>query len=111
MQVVRLGAALVMGLAISGMHYTGMAASRFSPDSWCIGAPGANGNWLAITIAVLALAVLTITTILLIYDAHLEIAHTAARPTARSRPTLSCSMWPITTLLRDCQTGCYSPTA
>jgi diguanylate cyclase (GGDEF)-like protein len=72
MRVARLGAALVMGLAISGMHYTGMAASRFGPDSYCIGGPSANNGWLAITIAVLAFAILTITTILLIYDAHLE---------------------------------------
>jgi diguanylate cyclase len=72
MRVARLGAALVMGLAISGMHYTGMAASQFAPDSWCIGGTGANNDWLAITIGVLAFAVLTITTILLIYDAHLD---------------------------------------
>jgi diguanylate cyclase (GGDEF)-like protein len=72
MQVVRLGAALIMGLAISGMHYTGMAASRFSPDSWCIGSTAADNDWLAITIAVLALAILTITTILLVYDSHLD---------------------------------------
>ncbi len=43
-----LGAAIIMGLAISGMHYTGMAASRFSPDSFCITATGANGTWLAV---------------------------------------------------------------
>ena len=72
MRVARLGAAVVMGLAISGMHYTGMAASRFSSDSYCIGGRAANNDWLAITIGVLAFAVLTITTILLIYDAHLE---------------------------------------
>jgi diguanylate cyclase (GGDEF)-like protein len=72
MQLVRLGAALVMGFAISGMHYTGMAASQFSPDSWCIGGAAANNSWLAITIAVLAMAILTITTILLVYDSHLE---------------------------------------
>ena len=29
----RLGAAVVMGAAISGMHYTGMAAARFSPSA------------------------------------------------------------------------------
>jgi diguanylate cyclase (GGDEF)-like protein len=72
MQIVRLGAALVMGLAISGMHYTGMAASRFSADSVCVGGVAPNNDWLAITIAVLALAILTITTILLVYDSHLE---------------------------------------
>ena len=38
----RLLAALVIGLAIVGMHYTGMAAARFDPASWC-GAAVANG--------------------------------------------------------------------
>jgi diguanylate cyclase (GGDEF)-like protein len=72
MAFARLGAAVVMGLAISGMHYTGMAASRFAAGSYCTNGASANNNWLAITIAVIALAVLTITTILLLYDAHLE---------------------------------------
>ncbi len=31
MALSRLGAALIMGLAISGMHYVGMAAARFNP--------------------------------------------------------------------------------
>jgi diguanylate cyclase (GGDEF)-like protein len=72
MRLARLGAAVIMGLAISGMHYTGMAASRFAPGSFCTGAVSPDNNWLAITIAVIAFAVLTITTILLIYDAHLD---------------------------------------
>jgi NO-binding membrane sensor protein with MHYT domain len=72
MRLARVGAAFVMGLAISGMHYTGMAASRFSPGSFCIGAGTIDQRWLALTIAVPAIAVLAITTILLIYDGHLD---------------------------------------
>jgi diguanylate cyclase (GGDEF)-like protein len=72
MRLARLGAAFVMGIAISGMHYTAMAASRFSPASFCIGAGITDQRWLALTIAVPAIAVLSITTILLVYDAHLE---------------------------------------
>ncbi len=72
MRLARIGAAFIMGLAISGMHYTGMAASRFSPGSFCIGAGTTDQRWLALTIAVPAIAVLAITTILLIYDAHLD---------------------------------------
>ena len=73
MRVARLASAIVMGLAISGMHYTGMAAARFAPGAYCTSAASTtNSNWLAITIAVIALAVLSITTILLIYDAHLD---------------------------------------
>jgi diguanylate cyclase len=72
MTLARAGAAIIMGLAISGMHYTGMAASRFAPDSYCLTTASPDNNWLAITIAVIACAVLTITTILLIYDSHLD---------------------------------------
>jgi diguanylate cyclase len=76
MRTTRVGAALVMGLAISGMHYTGMAASRFAANSYCL-SPGVSGTgmdsrWLALVIATLALGLLAITTILLVYDAHLE---------------------------------------
>lgn len=65
-------ASLVMGVAISGMHYTGMFASQFAPDSYCIGATGTSSGWLALLIGGFALCVLLITMILLMYDAHLE---------------------------------------
>lgn len=67
------GASLVMGVAICGMHYTGMFASRFAANSLCIGAGGsAHNGWLAATIGGLALGLLGITLILTVYDAHLE---------------------------------------
>jgi len=72
MRLARVGAAFVMGLAISGMHYTGMAASRFAPGAFCTGAGTTDPRWLALTIAVPTVAVLAITTILLVYDAHLD---------------------------------------
>jgi diguanylate cyclase (GGDEF)-like protein len=72
MVLARVGAAFVMGLAISGMHYTGMAASRFASSSICTGSVGMNSIWLATTVGALAFALLSITTILLVYDAHLE---------------------------------------
>jgi diguanylate cyclase (GGDEF)-like protein len=66
------GAAVIMGFAISGMHYTGMAASRFSPDSFCLTGSGVNGTWLAATVALLSVGALALTLILLFYDAHLQ---------------------------------------
>ncbi len=98
MRLARVGAAFVMGLAISGMHYTGMAASRFNPGSFCIGAGTTDQRWLALTIAVPAIAVLAITTILLVYDSHLDSRtrkHNAQleqgqRPT-RTRSNARCS--------------------
>ena len=65
-------AAVVMGAAIAGMHYTGMFASQFAPNSYCVGATATSSGWLAILIGGFALGVLLITMILLMYDAHLE---------------------------------------
>ena len=67
----RCGAAIVMGLAISGMHYTAMAASKFSPGSYCLGGASFDNGWLALTIGIIALGVLAITLITAVYDAHL----------------------------------------
>jgi len=54
-------AATVMGIAIAGMHYTGMAAANFAFDSVCLAAPeGFNPRWLAILIVVVCLSVLGI---------------------------------------------------
>jgi NO-binding membrane sensor protein with MHYT domain len=33
--LLRIGAALVMAVAVTGMHYTGMAAAMFEPGSYC----------------------------------------------------------------------------
>jgi NO-binding membrane sensor protein with MHYT domain len=70
MHLMRVGAAFVMGFAISGMHYTGMAASRFSPRSVCIGGAGVNSGSLAVTTAIVAFIVLSVTTIFLLVDAR-----------------------------------------
>jgi NO-binding membrane sensor protein with MHYT domain len=71
LRLARAGAALVMGLAISGMHYTAMAASKLAVGSYCIGGASFDNNWLAATIALVTLAVLGLTLITAVYDAHL----------------------------------------
>lgn len=63
--------AAVMGMAIAGMHYTGMAAATF-PDT----VKGTHGQFfdsslLGITIGLVAFMVLTITLILSLVDSHL----------------------------------------
>ena len=76
----RLGAAIVMGLAISGMHYTGMAAARFSVGSFCRGGVTLHNRWLAATIGLFALGMLLSTLITVLYDAHYQsIARLHAR--------------------------------
>jgi diguanylate cyclase len=72
MHLIRIGAAFVMGFAISGMHYTGMAASRFNARSFCTGGSGVNSGSLAVTTGVVAFIVLSITTIFLLVDARRE---------------------------------------
>lgn len=47
----RLAAAVIMGLAITGMHYTGMAAARFASNSLCSFNDGLDHNWLALSVA------------------------------------------------------------
>ncbi|ACC73844.1 EAL domain-containing protein [Paraburkholderia phymatum] len=66
----RLGAACVMGLAITGMHYTGMAAADFQPGSICGAARGVNAQWLATTILLFTFAILIVTLILSRFDAR-----------------------------------------
>jgi diguanylate cyclase len=71
-RLARLAAAVVMGLAISGMHYTAMAASAFGPNSYCRGGAALNNDWLALTIGVTSVGLLVVALIVDIYDTHLS---------------------------------------
>ncbi|HEY9010140.1 MAG TPA: MHYT domain-containing protein [Devosia sp.] len=88
----RAAAAVVMGFAIVGMHYTGMTAANFPRDSVCRAAAGqfttAQLSALVVlgTVAVLAVALLTA-----IYDAQLQARTTVltmSQETARERQKL-----------------------
>lgn len=73
-RTLRAGAAVVMGIAIAGMHYTGMAAAEFPADSSCrMASAGVTSEWLAPLILVFALAVLSIALITSVLDARLEM--------------------------------------
>jgi signal transduction histidine kinase/CheY-like chemotaxis protein len=66
-------AALVMGGAIVGMHYTGMEAAHFSAGSICLEADvGISQDLLAGMVTVTALLLLTIATLVAVYDSRLE---------------------------------------
>ncbi|MDU6432111.1 MAG: EAL domain-containing protein [Pantoea sp.] len=69
--LLRLGASVVMGLAIAGMHYTGMAAANFPAHSHTI-KMGVNSNWLAILVTVVTLAILGITLLVSMLDARMQ---------------------------------------
>jgi NO-binding membrane sensor protein with MHYT domain len=68
----KLGSAGVMGLAITGMHYTGMAAAQFAPDSICLAAAsgGIDNTSLAFVISGITSALLGLTLIVSAIDAH-----------------------------------------
>lgn len=72
LRVVRALAAVVMGCGIAGMHYTGMLAARLAPSAHSFGGAAFDTGWLGLTVGMGAFAVLAITLITLVYDAHLE---------------------------------------
>jgi diguanylate cyclase (GGDEF)-like protein len=79
MLVARAGAGIVIGAALSAMHFIGMAAARFAPDSYCLGAVpgelGSDSSGLLMIIATLSvLAVVTVLLLTIIDHAHLAPA-------------------------------------
>ncbi|SIT45545.1 conserved membrane hypothetical protein [Paraburkholderia ribeironis] len=66
----RFAAALVMGIAITGMHYTAMAAADFAPGAVCGAARGVNATWLASSVILLTFGILIVTLILSRFDAR-----------------------------------------
>ena len=73
-RLLRLAASLVMGLAIVGMHYTGMAAARFPAGSICGAAVdgGLQSHWLAVLVIVTTLGIIGITLIASLFDKRLH---------------------------------------
>ncbi len=75
----RMMSAIVMGCAIVGMHYTGMAAAGFPAGSVCLAANiGISSNWLAVIVAGISTAVLVLALVIATLDAN-------RRPTAINR--------------------------
>jgi signal transduction histidine kinase/CheY-like chemotaxis protein len=69
----RVGAAVVMGAAIVGMHYTGMAAASFPLDSVCMAARGGvNHDGLATLVVIATFGVLGFAMLASLFDARLE---------------------------------------
>jgi diguanylate cyclase (GGDEF)-like protein len=66
----RLAAALVMGVAITGMHYAAMAAAEFPLGAVCGAAKGVNATWLATSVILLTFAILIVTLMLSRFDAR-----------------------------------------
>ncbi|MBU9831996.1 EAL domain-containing protein [Rahnella sp. FC061912-K] len=72
-RLLRISAAVIMGTAIVGMHYTGMAAATFPPMSHSMAAnSGVDNNWLALLVIVVTLAILAITLIISVLDGRMQ---------------------------------------
>jgi len=72
-RALRAGSAVVMGVAIVGMHYMGMSAASFPFGSVCGAAhTGASAEWLALVIIIVTLAVLAIALIISVLDLRME---------------------------------------
>lgn len=64
-------AAVAMGCAIVGMHYSGMEAARFPLGSVCLAANvGVDTHWLSIIVAMVTLAVLAIALVISVLDSR-----------------------------------------
>ncbi len=71
MYAARVGAAFIMGVAVVGMHYTGMAAANFAPDAVCLAAGSLTDTWTATPVAAVAVALLAVSLSLSFIDARL----------------------------------------
>jgi len=71
---IRVAAAAVMGLAVIGMHYTGMAAARFPVGSICGAAieGGLSPQWLATLVGVGTFSILALLLVVSVLDRRLE---------------------------------------
>ncbi|WP_305857825.1 putative bifunctional diguanylate cyclase/phosphodiesterase [Balneatrix alpica] len=70
--LLKMAAAVIMGIAISGMHFTGMAATHFAPGSICLAASALDATWLALVIALGSFALMSITLVVATLDRRLE---------------------------------------
>lgn len=75
----KMGSAVIMGLAITGMHYTGMAAAIFAPGSVCLAADSTTGMdtaSLAVIIGITTVSMMLVTLAISALDTHRAL-HTA----------------------------------
>jgi NO-binding membrane sensor protein with MHYT domain/signal transduction histidine kinase/ActR/RegA family two-component response regulator len=73
----QVAAATVMGLAISGMHYTGMAAAGFPEGSVCLSAAALSGGSLSLLVGAAAVTVLGLTLFTSIISGRMQEARLA----------------------------------
>jgi diguanylate cyclase len=68
--LMRIGAAMIMGVAIAGMHYTGMFAASFAPDAVCMTTSGLATGWTIGPVTFATLAILASALVLSVGDSR-----------------------------------------
>lgn len=79
----RIGAALIMGVAITGMHFTGMAAAIFQPGAYCNAANHIQSVWMPWPTTVASMLILGLGIAFASSDAR-QVALTAREKQARN---------------------------
>lgn len=74
--VYQAAAAVVMGVAISGMHYTGMAAANFPDGAVCLSADALSGASLRTFVVLASVTMLALTLFTSILDARMQLRST-----------------------------------
>ncbi len=70
--ILKAGAALIMGIAICGMHYTGMVAANYTPHG-TVHMEAVDNTWMALTMGSVALLILAITHLTIYFDYRLMV--------------------------------------
>jgi diguanylate cyclase (GGDEF)-like protein len=68
----RCAGAVVLGAAISGMHYLGMSAAHFSENSYSLSGTRLDNPWLAVALGVFALGTMALLLLTIFHDALLK---------------------------------------
>ena len=76
--IMRAYAALVMGIAVAGMHYVGMAAAQFNNTSSMM-EHGVSDQGLAVWVTIITLSILGVTLLISMLDAQLRAARLATK--------------------------------
>ncbi|MDX1480568.1 MAG: MHYT domain-containing protein [Woeseiaceae bacterium] len=88
--LLKLGAGLIMGVAICGMHYTGMAAADYLPTGPMeMTAGSVDNSWLATMIGGTALAILGFTHLTIFFDRRLRVEQEQSEKAEQEKVRLS----------------------
>lgn len=110
----KFGSAIIMGNAIAGMHYTGMAAANFQPTNQPVAysSRAMDNSLLATGIAIATIVILTLALISSLFDQRLSVETARAEALRQSEERFRCLVQNasdiITIVAADVNTVCYT---